>query len=172
MPGRAQASSGLPGFPTARSCAHSGHRDCGSSPAGLCQAQQGAWPGRHRARRYFALPPGCPVSSRSGQRAGAGGMRQQHFLLRLPPRPDQRAGSEHAPFPARWRLGTRWGSSGCACTDTDGLRPTGTHPLLRAVLLGSGSSSPVSHARMVAGSHLHPPTFLSSPHHPASLTGV
>lgn len=72
MLGRGQASSGLPGLPMAHSRARCRHRDFGSLSALPGQAQHRAWLGHHGAGSHFALPPGSPVSSRSGQKAGLG----------------------------------------------------------------------------------------------------
>lgn len=120
MLGRVQASSGLPRLPMAHSHACCRHRDFSSLPAGSCRAQQGAWPGHHRARSHFSLPASSPIPSRSGQKAGA-----ENRATALFPAAPAAAGSESwqraRTFPARRGLGTRWGSSGYSCTGTDGL---------------------------------------------------
>lgn len=119
-PCRGQARSDLPGLSMVHSCACCEHRDFGSLSAGPCQARQGALLGHHGARSHFALPPGSSISSRSGQKAGAGEHGSSTFSCGSC-RGQIRGLAVSTQLPCQKGPGTRWGRSGYMYTATDGL---------------------------------------------------
>lgn len=156
MPGSGQASSGLPGLPTAHSRPRCWRGDFGS--------WQGAWLGHRRARSHFALPPSLPAALSPAGLPGKqarGNVAAARFPAAL-----AMAGSEgwqraHT-FPARWRHA---GAAQVMCPPTQMVYNHLTCILcFTPPLLGSNSSSPVLPTRITSGESSppsHPPQLLS-----------
>lgn len=162
MLGGGQASSGFPRLPMAHSPALCRHRDSCSLPYGLCQAQQGAWPG-HRGER--SSPASSPAGS--GEEAGAGGMWQQRFF----PVAGWEVGRGSSPSLPDWH---QVHSEQLSSEPDPALAQMVYYPLAGTLCLAPPCSAvplppPSDPLGSGPGSHLHPPTLPGSLCHPGSL---
>lgn len=120
------------------------------------------------ARTPRRKEPFCLVPSRFWEESRCGGIWQQHFILRLPPRPGRRL-ARRAHLPCQTGTRCRLSSS-----DDPALAQKVYYPLAGTLCLAPPCSAvplplPSYPLGSRPGSHLHPPTLPGSPCHPASL---